>query len=71
MFAEKRALLSANLEKHKPDIVALTETWFDDSVEISDISGYNLIFPRDRVKARTILLNYEVSLCIRVVAALW
>ena len=56
--AEKRALLSADLENHKPDLVALTETWLDDSIEVLDIPGYNLVSRRDRVKARTSGLNY-------------
>ena len=56
--AEKRALFSADLETHKRDIVALTETWLDDLVELLNIPGYNLVFRRDRVEARTTGLNY-------------
>ena len=55
--AEKRALLSAELETHRPDIVALTETGLDDSVEVLDVPGYNFVSRRDRVKARTSDLN--------------
>ena len=58
ILAEKRALFSADLENHKPDLVALTETWLDDSIGVLDIPGYNLVSRRDRVKARTSGLNY-------------
>ena len=56
--AEKRALLSADLEKHRPDIVGLTETWLDDSIEKLDILGYQLVSRRDREKTRVSGLNH-------------
>ena len=37
---QKRALLSVELDKHRPDIVGLTETWLDDSIEFLDIPGW-------------------------------
>ena len=45
---EKRAMLSAHLERFTPDILALNETWLDASVAKVDIPGYQLVSRRDR-----------------------
>ena len=51
--AEKRALLGADLENHRPDLVGLTETWLDESVEVLHIPGYKWVSRRDRDDSRS------------------
>ena len=45
---EKRALLSAQLERFEPEILALTETWLDASVPALQIPNYVCVSRRDR-----------------------
>ena len=45
---EKRAMLSAHLERFDPDIFALNETWLEESVARADIPNYQLVSRRDR-----------------------
>ena len=56
--AEKRVLLSADLEVRRPDIVGITETWLDESVESLDIPGYRQVSRRDREKTNSSGLNH-------------
>ena len=56
--AEKRSLRCADLEKHRPDIAGLVETWLGDSVLSLEISSYNMVSRRDREKLHTSILNH-------------
>ena len=55
---EKRALLCADSDKHRPDIVGLTGTWSDESNNFVAFPGYKLVSRKDRKKDRTSGLNY-------------
>ena len=56
--AGKRALLCVDLEKHRPDIVGVVETWLDESVQSLDVPGYNLVSRRDLEKTQVSGLNH-------------
>ena len=44
----KRALLQTQQEEHKPTLLALNETWLDDSIPNLHIPGYVVVSRRDR-----------------------
>ena len=55
---EKRALLSARLERFEPEILALTETWLDASVPALQIPNYVCVSRRDRPDSKVGKLNH-------------
>ena len=55
---DKRAMLSAHLERFSPDIVALNETWLDDSAPRLDVPNYRCVSRRDRPGSKPGLLNH-------------
>ena len=57
IYAEKRALLCAQLSEHSPDIVGLTETWLDASVKSLEIIGYIQIPRKSSTKFKRRILE--------------
>ena len=55
---EKRALLSAQLERFEPEILALTETWLDASVPALQIPNYVCVSRRDKPDSKVGKLNH-------------
>ena len=55
---EKRAMLSAHLERFKPDILVLNETWLDESVASIVFANYSLVSRRDRPNSKAGKLNH-------------
>ena len=69
--SEKRAMLSAQLERFEPDILALNETWLDASVAKVDLPAYQLVSRRDRPTTRMGKANHGgVNVYSRVGAVL-
>ena len=51
-------MLSAHLERFSPDIVALNETWLDDSALRLDVPNYRCVSRRDRPGSKPGMLNH-------------
>ena len=52
-------MLSAHLERFDPDILALNETWLEESVARVDIPNYQLVSRRDRPTSKVGKSNYS------------
>ena len=51
-------MLSAHLERFKPDILVLNETWLDESVASIVFANYSLVSRRDRPNSKAGKLNH-------------
>ena len=56
--SEKRAMLSAHLERFDPKTLVLTETWLEESVARVDIPNYQSVSPRDRPTSKVGKSNF-------------